>query len=198
MADTAILVIDGSRILAELNHQYERNRYEWEIQCSAVKARFKQKTSRTTKNGKVYESTNWYEEQPGGGLKSVGKEEPDYSKYYSPEPKPVYSFGFNEYDGHVILEEKDYKANQALFRDCLAFRLEECVNFSHPLYKNPQKAIDSVRKAGVSSARSPGKVGQKRDPVCFGDDERCLGDGDCDNCEHNDECPVPVEYEGEE
>jgi hypothetical protein len=155
MADTPIIVIDGSRNLAKLDSEYERKHSEWHILCSSVRAGFKKKTSRTIKNGKEYESTNWYMEQPGGGLKSVGKEEPDYSKYYPPESKHAYSLKFQEYEGHVLLEEKDYMANQALFRDCLAFRLEECMNFIRPLYKDPNKAIKTGRKSkGRITAKS--------------------------------------------
>lgn len=155
MADTPIIVIDGSRILAKLDSDYERKHSEWHLLCSAVRAGFKKKTSRTIKNGKEYEYTNWYMEQPGGGLKSVGKEEPDYSKYYPSEPKPLIMFKFQEYWGHVLLEEKDYIANQTLFRDCLVFKLEECMNYIHPLYKDPNKAIKTGRKSkGRNTAKS--------------------------------------------
>jgi hypothetical protein len=124
MADTAIIVIEGGH------------------------------TSRTTKGGKVFEYTNWYEENGTGGLKSVGKEEPDYKKYYPPAPKAGYSFPYKEYGRHVLLAEKDYNANQAVFRTCLAFPLDGCQNRIHPLYKNPQKEVNSVQDREVSSARS--------------------------------------------
>jgi hypothetical protein len=133
MAGAAIIVINGQEVLAGLDESYKWKLEEWKGKCASVRAGFKQKTSRSKKNGKVYESTNWYEEQPGGGLKSVGKEEPEYSKYYPPEPKPPISFNYREYEGHVLLEEKDYTANQKLFKDCLAFNLELCRNTSHPL-----------------------------------------------------------------
>lgn len=167
MADTQIIVIDGNHILARLDSEYERKYSEWQLLCSAVRAGFKKKTSRTIKNGKEYESTNWYMEQPGGGLKSVGKEEPDYRKYYPPKPKPACSFGFQRYDEHVLLEKKDYEANLKLFKEYLAFPLEECQNRIHPLYKNPQKALNSVSQQGMKSEISSGINGQKKDyPSC--------------------------------
>jgi hypothetical protein len=189
MTGTAIIVIGGSRILANLDSNYQRAYSEWHAQCLAVHARFKKKTSRTVKNGKEYESTNWYEENGNGGLKSVGKEEPDYKKYYPPEPKRRYSFPFRGYDGHALLEEKDYNANQVLFLDCLAFPLEECTNRIHPLYKNPQEAVNSVRSPGTISARSSGETGQKKQiENCPKKD--CDYDYDCDCC--------PVAYGEEE
>jgi hypothetical protein len=46
-------------------------------------------------------------------------------------------------------------ANQTLFRDCLAFRLGECMNYIHPLYKDPNKAIKTGRKSkGRITAKS--------------------------------------------
>ncbi|HMB46285.1 MAG TPA: hypothetical protein VKL21_10725 [Candidatus Methanoperedens sp.] len=137
MADNAIIVIDGIRILSDLESEYERKHSEWKIQCSAVHARFKKKTSRTKKKGKEYEYTIWYEEQPGDGLKSIGKEEPDYSKYYPPEPKPSGFIEFQEYvqeyEGHLLLTERYYQNYKTIFKDCLVFRLAECLNNNHPL-----------------------------------------------------------------
>ena len=129
---TIIIVINGHEVLAGLDESYKWKLEEWKGKCASVRAGFKQKTSRSKKNGKVYESTNWYEEQPGGGLKSVGKEEPDYTKYYPPEPKPPILFKYREYDGHVLLEEKDFTVILALFKDCLVFRLDDCKNLIHP------------------------------------------------------------------
>jgi hypothetical protein len=142
MADTAIVVINGYKVIHMLEEQYIQESVAWKVKCAAVRAGFKQKTSKTIKNSKGYESTSWYMVKPDGGLKSVGKEEPDYSKYYPPEPKPAYSFKFQRYQDHIVLEEKDYLANQKLFEDCLVFALEECRNYSHPLYANPQKAVN--------------------------------------------------------
>lgn len=192
-----ILVINGYEDIVALEESYIQKHTIWGNECASVRAMFKKKTSRKEKNGKLYEYTNWYRETSGGGLESVGKQEPDYKKYYPPEPKPAYSFAFKEYEGHVILEEKYYLENQKLFEECLAFRLEECQNRIHPLYANPDKAIkDSVRKSGVISARSSGNAGQKRDPACI--DDGCLGDWDCDSCEHSDECPVMAESNEED
>ncbi len=255
-----VIIIGGAPVLAGLNREYDMNHRIWESQCAGVRASFKKKTSRKGK----YEYTNWYREKSGGGLQSVGKEEPDYSKYYPPEPKPAHSFNAQEYSGHLILEQKDYEANQKLFKDSLVFKLEDCQNFGHPLYKNPEKALkekgsakyygdegyvsygyenpekhkDSVRKPGVSSGRSAISGGTETrgtiechherctryvfpggDSTGWGNvdgkwycethyplhspvlhpaknkekDDMCRGDGDCDNCEHSDECPVSAE-----
>jgi hypothetical protein len=161
MTGRAIIVIDGGRILANLDSEYQRKCSEWHGLCQAVHARFKKKTSRTTKGGKVFEYTNWYEENGNGGLKSVGKEEPDYKKYYPPDPKRSFSFSFREYGGDVLLEEKDYNANQSLFRNCLAFPIEACLNLTHTLYKNPLSVPLSVRNESGISARYSGEAGQK-------------------------------------
>ncbi|KAB2942397.1 MAG: hypothetical protein MPEBLZ_04510 [Candidatus Methanoperedens nitroreducens] len=136
MADMAIIVINAKTILADLDRKYQCQMVEWKSQCLSMHSNFKKKTSRSNKNGKSYESTAWYKIKPGGGLESVGKEEPDYSKYYPPEPKPAYSFKFQKYEEHVILNIKDYEANLKLFKDCLAFNLELCRN---PLIKNLKK-----------------------------------------------------------
>lgn len=209
MADTTIIVINAKTILSDLDREYQCQMAEWKSQCLSVHSNFKKKTSRSNKNGKSYESTAWYKIKPGGSLKSVGKKEPDYSKYYPPEPKPAYSFKSYSWEEHVILNIKDYEANLKLFKDCLAFNLELCRNASHPLIKNPQKAMDSIKKrfandgghiyemkdsvwtCGVSSAGSPWEPGQTGVPISPG--ENCLGDGDCDECEHQDECPVGAE-----
>ncbi|MCX9011315.1 MAG: hypothetical protein OIN66_09350 [Candidatus Methanoperedens sp.] len=180
-----VIVIQGAPVLTGLYREFEWKHREWEAECNGVRARFKKKTSRSNKNGQIYEYTNWYEET-GSGLKSVGKTEPDYSKFYPPEPKLPYSFEYNEYEGHIIISQKDYEANQKHFKDCLVFGLEEGLNRSHALYKNPEKALkDSVRKPGVSSGRSAVSMETEKGTI-----DMCLGDGDCDNCEHSDECPV--------
>lgn len=66
-----------------------------------------------------------------------------------------------EYEGHLVMEKKDYEANGKLFKEFLAFRLEDCKNLIHPLYANPDKALkdDSVRKGRVRSARSQNSGG---------------------------------------
>lgn len=140
MADTAIIIINAKTILADLDRKYQCQMAEWKSQCLSVHSNFKKKTSRVIKSGKPYESTAWYKIKPGGGLESVGKEEPDYSKYYPPEPKPAYSFKSYSWEEHVILNIKDYEANLKLFKGCLAFNLELCRNVNHPLVKNLKKA----------------------------------------------------------
>jgi len=185
-AENKIIIVGGAPVLASLNREYNWKYGEWKNQCASVHARFKKKTSRSQKNGKEYEYTNWYEET-AAGLKSVGKEEPDYSEYYPPEPKPAVTFKAAEYNGHLILEHKDYEANSKLFKDCLIFSLEDCKNLLHPLYKNPEKALkDSVRSPGVSS-------GTISDHGMTEKDDNCRSDGDCGECEYQDECPVIAE-----
>lgn len=188
MADTAIVVINAYNVIAGLEEQYIREHTTWGNQCAIVRRGFRQKTSRSVKNDKEYESTIWYKVNLDGSLESVGKEEPDYSKYYPPEPKPTYSFKFQRYQDHIILEEKDYTANQTLFRACLAFALEECRNYIHPLYANPDKALkgDSVRKGGVSSVGSQisGGTEKERRLGC-----KCWNEGDCEMCSRSDDCP---------
>lgn len=233
IADTKIIVINGMRTITGLYREYEMEHDIWGNKCASVRASFKKKTSRKGK----YEYTNWYREKSGGGLECVGKEEPNYTKYYPPEPKPPYSFEVLEYEQHLIIGLKDYEANLKLFKECLAFGLEDCKNLTHPLYKNPEKALSSVRAPGVNSARSQisgrtetiechekgcmryvwhsgdstgwGMVDGKwycethyplHSPVLLSTkhkekEDMCRGDGDCDECEHQDECPVIAEEE---
>lgn len=190
---TEIIVIDVHQVIASLEESYTMQHTIWGNECASIRAGFHKKTSRSKKNGKEHESTNWYMDTPAGGLKSVGKEEPDYTKYYPSEPKPSISFKFQRYGDHILLEEKDYQENWKLFKDCLAFPLKMCVNRAFPLeeFKSPRTgnrnfdlpeecqikgggdcencAHDdcpdwvSVGKRGVSSARSSGKAGQKND-----------------------------------
>lgn len=151
-----VIIIGGIRVIEYLDSEYVRKHGQWECECAAVHTEFKQKTSRTRKNGKEYESTSWYRINPDGSLKSIGKEAPDFKKYYPPEPKPPYSFeAFKTRDGHIIIEQKDYQENQNLFEDCLVFSLPSCMNQTHPLYKNTEKALkDSVRHIRSSWAGS--------------------------------------------
>ncbi len=195
VAETPIIVINASPVLASLNRSYQYKLDDWKAKCASIRAGFHKKTSRSQKNGHVYEYTHWYIEKPGGGLQIVGKEEPDYTKYYPPEPKSECSFKADEYEGHLIMDEGDYLENQKIFKDCLAFPIEECENFNHPLFVDPEKAINSVRNSRNSSEGSRGTVRQKRDPAQI--DDGCFNDGDCDNCEHNDECPVMAEEDEE-
>lgn len=153
MADTEIIVINARDVIATLNRNYERERHEWECKCAGVRASFKKKKSRKEKNGTVYEYTNWYRETSGGGLESVGKQEPDYAKYYPPEPRPAISFKCKEYEGHVLLDEKDVMENQELFKKYLAFRLDDCRNLAHPLYMDPKNKVHGRCDAECDSCK---------------------------------------------
>lgn len=155
-----VLVIGGFDVIEDLDQEFDRVHSEWVSKCSAIKAQFKQKTSRMEKAGHVYEYTKWYREKSNGGLECVGSTEPDFKKLYPAEPKPSHSFKFCEYDGHLIIDRIDYESNQIAFKNYLVFKLQECINMIHPLYSNPDKALkeyasDSVHSAGMSSERSP-------------------------------------------
>ncbi|MDD3840091.1 MAG: hypothetical protein PHP06_05900 [Clostridia bacterium] len=146
-----IIVIDGLRVIQLMDSEYGIEHMTWERACAEIRKRFRQKTSRSIKNGTEYESTRWYQMLPGGGMKSTGSaEEPDYKKFYSPEPEPRYRFPvwISEHclhtDEHIIVDEKDYRDNEKLFKDCLVFELDDNLNYLHPLYKNPNKNL-SVR-----------------------------------------------------
>lgn len=180
-----VIVINGMQILASLNRGYEFNHDQWASQCAAVRAGFKKKTSRSTKNGKVYKTTLWYKLKSGGGLESVGKNEPKYEEYYPPEPKPGYDFEVLDFEKHLIISQKDYEVNQKLFKDCLVFSLEDCKNMMHPLYKNPEKALkDSVRKPGVSCVRS-----QSASRTEYAEEELPEMPEECNECDLRDEYP---------
>lgn len=154
--ENIIVVIGAACVLDELRRKYELDHTHWLQQCRVIKASYKQKTSRMVKGEKEYVYTQWYKLKSGGGLESAGNKEPDWNKLNPPEPKPKEVPGV-AYSGHLLVEEKDYTANRELFREYLAFPLDECVNLAHPLFVNPENALknaDSVRKSGVSSARS--------------------------------------------
>lgn len=211
--ENKLIVIDGLRVIQLLDIEYGIEHMTWERSCTQIKKSFKKKTSRSTKNGKKYESTRWYQVHEDGSMQSTGSpEEPDYSKFYSPEPKLKYGFTIwvtesrLHGDEHIVIEEKDYKDNLKIFKDCLVFRLSKCENYMHPLHANPDKVLsvrvpnaagsagmdrmDSVRNSGRISAGSSGRGGQNKD--------ECWNDGDCDNCEHSDECPVTAENDEED
>lgn len=192
MAESPIIVIGGSSVLRGLDSEYQNECSEWQARCQAVHARFKKKTSCDTRHEIVYEYTNWYEEQPGGNMKSVGKTEPDYKKYYPPEPKRGHCFSFREYDGDVLLERKDYIASQAVFKRCLAFPIETCLNLNHLLYRNPLSVSLSVREDMRISGGSPGETGQKIRTANRNFDLpgecQVKGGGDCASCAR-EECP---------
>ncbi len=190
MKKDLIVVIGGGDIIASMDREYAMDLSIWGDRCAAVKKGFKKKTSRMRKGDTEYEYTKWYRIKGDyGGLECIGDKEPDYKNYFPPEPKPKYGFKDHcsrlEY-GNILISSKDYDDNRAIFKECLAFRLEDCQNYSHPMYKNPEKTLKdrgSVRAPGVSSARSAVSGGTEKEDMC-------LGDGDCDECEHQDECPV--------
>ncbi|HEY9245683.1 MAG TPA: hypothetical protein VIO11_02440 [Candidatus Methanoperedens sp.] len=83
----------------------------------------------------LYEYTKWYRVKDDyGGLECIGDMEPDYKQYFPPEPKPRYDFRVQHYDGHILIDSKDYEGSCALFENCLAFRMGDCQNRIHPLY----------------------------------------------------------------
>jgi len=206
---TKLIVINGMEVLQSLDSEYHIEHSTWERSCDLIRKSFRRKTSRSIKNDKEYETTRWYRVMPDGSMKSTGSsEEPDYSEFYTPEPKP--SYGFTVWvpdirihrDEHIVIEEKDYKENLKIFKDCLVFKLENCENYMHPLSANPDQVLsvrvlraagpawqdrtnNSVRNPGAISEGSRGRTGQK-DGVCW-------NDGDCDECDHSDECPVGAE-----
>ncbi len=178
-----VIVIGGGEIINSMDREFTIDLSMWGDQCAAIKAGFKQKTSRMQKGEKTYEYTKWYRIKGDGGLECIGDREPDYRQYFPPEPKQKYDFKVRHYEGgHILIDSKDYEGNRSLFKDCLAFRLEDCQNYLHPLYKNPEKAIDSVPNRGASSKRSLSKPGQKKEDIC-------LNDYDCDVCKYSDDCP---------
>ncbi len=154
-----VLIIGAGRVLADLDWQNEKALSEWRSQCASIRASYKQKTSRMVKGDKEYEYTKWYRIKGcSGSLESVGSEEPDWKKLLPPEPKPK-EIPAVEYNGHLIMEKKDYEADSKTFREYLAFMLEDCINHIHPLYANPDKALDSVRRGGGAAGRSQASGG---------------------------------------
>ncbi len=166
-----IVVINASSILEEIQAGNEFGRRKWENNCHSIKASYKQKTSRMEKNGKAYEYTKWYREKDTGGLECVGKDEPDWKKILPKEPE-MRQIAAKTYEGHLIMEQKDYEAHIGLFLDYLVFRLEDCKNLLHPLYKNPEKALkgDSVHGGGVSSAGSQRSGGTENEDDTYQDE----------------------------
>lgn len=84
-------------------------------------------------------------------------------------------------DEHIVIEEKDYKENLKMFEDCLVFKLSNCENYMHPLYANPDKVLSVWVPNAAGSSREDRKG------------SKCWNDGDCESCEHADECPVDAE-----
>ncbi|NJD54403.1 MAG: hypothetical protein FIB07_16260 [Candidatus Methanoperedens sp.] len=182
-----IVVINASRVLEELISKNEFARGKWMSDCRSIRASYKQKTSRMEKNGKTYEYTKWYREKDTGGLECIGKDEPEWKKILPKEPE-MRTITAKTYRGQLIMEQKDYEANIGLFLEYLVFRLEDCKNLLHPLFKNPEKALkgDSVRRGGVSSAGSQ---------ISGGTENKCWNEGDCESCSHSDDCPVNTEQD---
>ncbi len=188
-----VVVINGSSVLESLRSGNGFAHAKWMNNCRSIRGSYKQKTSRMVKGNKPYEYTKWYRTKDDmGGLECIGKDEPDWKKILPKEPE-MRQFTAKTYASHLIMEQKDYEANIGLFLDYLVFRLEDCKNLIHPLYKNPEKALkgDSVRRGGVSSARSRRSGGTEKD-------SKCWNDGDCDSCERIDDCPVGAEEKDEE
>jgi hypothetical protein len=149
--ENKLIVINGLEVIEFLDSEYHLECLAWERGCAQVRKSFRQKTSRSVKNWTEYESTRWYKVSCDGSMKSTGSsEEPEYEKLYSPEPKPRYEFtvwipkSCLHRDEHIVIEEKDYKENLKIFKDCLVFMLSNCENYMHPLHANPDKNL-SVR-----------------------------------------------------
>lgn len=157
---TKLIVINGIEVLQFLDSEYHLEHSAWERSCDSLRKSFRKKTSRSIKNDKEYETTRWYRVMPDGSMKSTGSsEEPDYSEFYTTEPKPRYGFTVwvpeirLQRDEHIVIEEKDYKENLKIFKDCLVFRLSNCENYMHPLHANPDKVLSVRDPAKISAAR---------------------------------------------
>lgn len=152
-----VIIISANGVLERQCIHFEMAHRDWGMKCRNIRASYKQKTSRMVKGDKEYEYTKWYrvKDDNTGGLECIGDTEPDWKKLLPPEPKPE-RLPAVEYEGHLVMEKKDYEANSKLFKEYLVFKLEDCTNFIHPLYKNLDKALKgvSVREGRVSSARS--------------------------------------------
>ena len=204
-----VVVIEGLRVIESLDSEYLIEHLTWERACAHIRNSFRQKTSRSVKNGKEYETTRWYRVHEDGSMKSTGSaEEPDYSKFYSPEPKPRYGFKVCILNPilrgkeHIVIEEKVFLENQKLFKDCLVFKLSDCQNRIHELYANPKKCLS------VRVPKEPGSSGKDRRliemAIAKGGSvdwdkvhSNCLNDGDCDNCEVLYHCPCPESAKGD-
>lgn len=146
-----IIVINGSAAIEGIERHYRFELEDWKRQCAGIRASYKMKTSASKKNGVRYEYKNCYRET-GSGLECVGKEMPDFDKILPSEPQSPITFEYWKYDGgeyfgceHIVLSVKEWEANKKQFKDSLTFRLEDCQNKQHPLYKKPEKELgDSV------------------------------------------------------
>ena len=144
-----IIVINGSAAIEKIESEYRYELADWERQCAGIRASYRMKTSSMEKNGKIYEYTKCYRNKPEGGLECVGKEMPDFDKIMPPEPQSPITFEYWEYreypDKHIVMSGKDWKANKELFKDSLVFKLADCQNKQHNLYKFPEPELgDSV------------------------------------------------------
>ena len=95
-------------VFMEANYLQENTISERERTLHKIKASYRHKTSRTVKKGVKYEYTYWHRIKPDGGLKSLGKEEPDWNEIIK-----------QEYD--LLIEQKDCDNNRILVRDIIKF-----------------------------------------------------------------------------
>lgn len=124
-----IFIVDGIREINAIKWEYSRDLSDWQTTCWNIKNSYVQKTSRVKVNqaGDTKKYMNWYQ-QIGSGLKSVGKEEPNYESLYPLKPADPISFQFDSINNtHILLTRSDYEIHQDVFRECFAFPFSELI-----------------------------------------------------------------------
>ena len=99
-------------VFMEANYLQENTISERERTLRKIKTDYRHKTSRSVKNGVVYEYTYWLKKKADDGFKSMGKEEPDWNEIIK-----------QEYD--MPIEQKDYDNNRILVRDIIKLKHSE-------------------------------------------------------------------------
>lgn len=126
-----IFIVDGLTEIEAIRSEYNFDLQVWQTVCYGIRSSYVQKTSRVKTNnaGKIKEYTYWYHKDAAGGLKLVGKEEPDYRALYPPKPKNPIVFNYEIVnDSHIILKSEDYEKNKDLFFECFVFPHSSLLN----------------------------------------------------------------------
>ncbi len=114
-------------VFMEANGFHENVHSKWETECRTIKASYKRKTSRMLKGDNEYEYTKWYKIKPDGSLECVGDNEPDWNEILPPEPTPKHMPAV-EYEGQLLMEQKDYDNNRVLLGDIINLKHSEIKN----------------------------------------------------------------------
>lgn len=124
-----IFIVGGLQVLNTRIADYNHDLREYQYRCQAIRDSYIQKTSTVkTTAGNIKNYENWYMILPNGGLKSVGKDEPNYKELYPTMPlKPPTPQHEQVNGGNIIISADSFKVFKKDFTKCFCFPVDSRV-----------------------------------------------------------------------